>query len=108
VKPEGQATYETADLWPSTTGLPFVVWVFQPEDRRGDAQVKAAPLPTVITSQMSSYAVQPFRHVAGPRLIPEIEKLLGDWVEKNRAVLIAYWGADIEFTEDVINRIVPI
>lgn len=27
--PEGQVTFETANLRPKTTGLPFVVWVSQ-------------------------------------------------------------------------------
>jgi hypothetical protein len=105
---KGQATYETANLRPSTTGLPLAVWISQRSNVASEVQVKAAPWATVMASEASGYAVQPFRHVAGPQLVPEIEKLLEDWIAKNRAVLIAYWGADIEFTEDMIDRIVPI
>jgi len=107
-EPEGQATFEMANLRRQTTNLPFVVWVSQKDNLQHDIRVKVAQSPKVISSQLGSYSVRPFAHVAGPQLSPGDERLLEVWIHKNIDVLIEFWNADIEYTEDMIERIVPI
>jgi hypothetical protein len=107
-KPEGQATFEMSNLRQKTTNLPFVVWVSQKDNLQHDIRVKVAQSAKVIASQLGSYSVRPFAHVGGPRLNSGDEKLLEAWISKNLDVLIAFWNADIEYTEDMIEKIVPL
>jgi hypothetical protein len=104
-RPAGQATFEMANLRPKTTNLPFVVWVSQRAGARHDVRVKVASAARVDPAHMGVYSVRPFAHVSGPRLSADDEKRLADWVGKNRAVLVDFWNADIEYTEDLIDKI---
>ncbi len=85
--------------------MPFVVWVSQRAGARQDVRVKVAQSAKVDPSHMGVYAVRPFAHVSGPRLSANEEKLLADWIGKNRTVLVDFWNADIEYTEDLLERI---
>lgn len=107
-RPEGQATYEMSNLPSRRTGLPFVVWVSQKDNYQHDIRVKVASSPKVIPSQMGTYALRPFRHVAGPQLSSADERLLEDWINKNLDVLVAYWDGDIEYTEDMQDKLVKV
>ena len=104
-RPEGQATFEMANLRPKTTGLPFVVWVSQRDNIQHDLRVKVAHSARVIPSQMGVYTVRPFGYVSGHRLSAAEERLLENWISKNQNVLIAFWDAGIEYTEDMIEQI---
>jgi len=102
MKKEGQATFAMANLRQKTTNLPFVVWVSQKDN------LKVAQSAKVISSQMGSYSIRPFAHVGGPQLSSSDEKLLESWIAKNQDVLVSFWNADIEFTEDMIEKIMPL
>lgn len=104
-QPEGQATFEMANLRPGTTNLPFVVWVSQRDGYQHDIRVKVGYNARAFPAQMGSYAVRPFAFVSGQRLLAKDEKLLETWVAKNENVLLAFWNADIEYTEDMIEQI---
>jgi hypothetical protein len=104
-QPEGQTTFETANLRPETTNLPFVVWVSQRAGAWHDVRVQVAHSVKVIASQMGVWSVRPFAHVEGPGLDPAEEKLSRDWIQKNQVVLVDFWNADIEYTEDLIEKI---
>ena len=58
-QPQGQATFEMANLRSSTTGLPFVVFISQKGGAQHDVRVRVAPSPKVRADQMSSYALRP-------------------------------------------------
>jgi hypothetical protein len=103
--PDGQVTFETANLGPKATGLPFVVWVSQKAGAPHDIRVKVAQTVKVSPSQMSVYGVRPFTHLDGPGLGSGDEKLLANWLVRNQAVLVAFWDGDIEFTEDLTEKI---
>jgi len=106
--PEGQTDFEMANLRPSKTKLPFVVWVSQKGGARHDVRVKVAQSPKVIPSQMGTYSVRPFAFVGGQRLSASDERLLEDWVNKNLGVLIAWWDGDIEYTDEMLEKIAPV
>ena len=101
----GQATFEMANLRPTTTGLPFIVFISQKGAPRHAARVKVAPAPGVRRQAMSSYSIDPFRLREGPGLSGPQEFMLASWIALNRAALIAYWTGAIEYTEDVIARL---
>jgi hypothetical protein len=106
--PEGQVTFEMANLRPQTTKLPFVVWVSQRDGYQHDIRVKVGYNARIFPSQMGSYAVRPFGFVGGQRLHSADERDLQKWVEKNIDALIGFWNADIEFTEDLLAALRPL
>jgi hypothetical protein len=103
---DGQAGYDMANLRPKDTGLPFTVWVSQKAGARHDIRVKVAQSAKVIPSQMGVYSVRPFGHVEGQQLGPSDEALLAGWIARNQGALIAYWNADIEYTADLMEKLV--
>ena len=107
-EPAGQMTFEMANLRPSTTKLPFVVWVSQKAGARHDVRVMVAASPQVGQSRMGVFAVRPFAHIAGPRLSPKDEASLEAWINKNRAAVIDFWDGDIEYTEDLMSVLQPV
>jgi hypothetical protein len=108
---QGQATYEMANLRPSTTGLPpnIVVFISQRGGAKHDVRVKVSTNgPKVREDQMSVYAVRPFGYRAGPALSGHDEQLLRAWVEANQRVLVEFWDGDIGYTEDALEQLVKV
>jgi hypothetical protein len=107
-KPEGQATYEMANLRPERTGLPFVVFISQRGGARHDVRVKVARAPRVRPSEMVTVALRPTVRVVRGRLDPHDLALLRQWMDINEQVLIDYWNGVIGYTEDALNSLRPI
>ena len=105
---QGQALFNMANLRPSRTGLPFVVFISQRGGARHDVRVKVAPGARVRAPDMATVALRPKVRVVRGRLDPADLALLTRWVELNREVLIRYWDGDIEYTEDAIAALHPI
>lgn len=107
-EPPGQATFEMANLRPKTTGLPFVVFISQRGGAQHDVRVKVSPGPRVQSANMSVYGVRPFRHEGGPPLSATDEAALERWIDLNQGVLVAFWNADVEYTEDAIDQLIKV
>jgi hypothetical protein len=107
-KPEGQATYEMANLRPERTGLPFVVFISQRGGAARDVRVKVARVPRVRPSEMVTVALRPSVRVVRGRLDPHDFALLRLWIDINEQVLIDYWNGVIGYTEDALNALRPI
>src|SRR5205807_9745366 len=107
-EPEGQATYEMANLRPERTGLPFVVFISQRGGARHDVRVKVARVPRVRPSEMVTVALRPSVRVVRGRLDPRDLALLRQWIDINEQVLIDYWNGVIGYTEDALNALRPI
>jgi hypothetical protein len=107
-EPEGQASYEMANLRPERTGLPFVVLISQRGDARHDLRVKVARGAKVRPSEMVTVAIRPAIRVVRGSLDPRDLALLTRWIDLNRNTLIEYWDGDIEYTEDAIAAIIPV
>ena len=107
-KAEGQALFEMANLRPERTGLPFVVFISQKGGARHDVRVKIARGAKVRPAEMVTVAVRPKPRVIRGALDPDDLVLLAEWIELNRDVLIDYWNADIEYTEDAISALRPL
>jgi hypothetical protein len=107
-KPEGQATFEMANLRPERTGLPFVVFISQKGGARHDVRVKVARAPKVRPSEMATVALTPSLRVVRGRLDPRDLALLRQWIDINEQVLIDYWNGIIGYTEDALNTLRPI
>jgi hypothetical protein len=107
-QPEGQATYEMANLRPERTGLPFVVFISQRGGARHDVRVKVARAPRVRPSEMVTVALRPSVRVLRGRLDPQDLELLRRWIGINEQVLIDYGSGVIGYTEDALNTLRPI
>ena len=101
------APFEMANLRPRTTGLPFVVFVSQRGGARHEPRVKISPLPRYNPEKAISVTLER-PPVALGQLPPSDFELVARWIELNRAVLEGYWSGDIEYTEDLLERIRPI
>jgi hypothetical protein len=107
-EPEGQASYEMANLRPERTGLPFVVFISQKGGARHDVRVKVAPGAKVRPSEMVTVVIRPSVRVVRGELDPRDLALLTRWIDLNRDTLVEYWDGDIEYTEDAIAAIIPV
>jgi hypothetical protein len=107
-EPEGQATFEMANLRPEHTGLPFVVFISQRGGARHDVRVKVARVPRVRPSEMVTVALRPSVRVVRGRLDPHDLALLRQWIDLNEQILIDYWNGVIGYTEDALNALKPI
>ena len=104
----GQASFDTANLRPERTGLPFVVFISQKGGAHHDVRVKLSRAPRVRPSEMITVAVRPSPRIIQGRLSgPEFE-LVRQWIELNQVVLVDSWNGVIEYTEDVLAALRPI
>ena len=96
--------FEMANLRPSMTGLPFVVFVSQQGGARHGPRIKVSPLPRYTPSEATTITLeQPPRPLGaiGSHELAAIRR----WIELNRAVLEAYWDGSIDYTEDMLAQI---
>jgi Domain of unknown function (DUF4160) len=102
--------FEMANLSPTLTGLPMIVWISERGRARHDARVKvslvhgrrAGPDGTASVSVRSTVEI-----VAGPELDGRDMELVRQWVEINREAIIAHWNGDL-LTDEVIARLQPV
>lgn len=99
--------FEMANLSPTLTGLPMVVWISERGGARHDVRVKVSLVRgrRARPDLTASVSVRPdVRVVAGPALDGEDLALVRRWVELNRDALVAYWEGDL-LTDEVIGRL---
>lgn len=107
--PESDALFETANLPPKRTGLPFVVWISPKAGVPHDARVKVSKGPKVHASELISVAIRPeVKVVGGGKMNAHDLALLKKWIELNQDVILKYWDGEIEYTEDAIDAIRPV
>jgi hypothetical protein len=102
--------FEMANLSPTVTGLPMVVWISERGGARHDVRVKVSLVHgrRAKPNLTSSVSVRPdVRVVAGLALDAHDLALVRRWVELNRDALVAYWEGDL-LTDEVIGRLRPV
>lgn len=95
---EADDPFETANLFPVTTGLPMTVWVSPRGTARHDVRIKVHmthgnqmnPANTAVV------AVRPAPRMIAGRLPPEDERAVFQWVSQNSDALVAYWDGQID------------
>src|ERR1035441_5650454 len=102
--------YAMTNLSPESTGLPFVVFIFQNLDDKHDLQIQVGRSYKAWPNDTSTILIRPtVRVIGGQRRFNANEiALLTQWVELNRDVLIQFWDHDIESTADVLRVLKPI
>ena len=107
---EADDLFDMANLSPTLTGLPMVVWISERGRARHDARVKVSSVHgrRVPPYRTTSVSVRPtVEIVAGPELDRRDMELVRQWIELNRDAIIAYWDGDL-LTDEVISRLRPI
>lgn len=102
--------FDMANLSPTRTGLPMVIWISERGGARHDVRVKVSLVHgrRARPDQTSSVSLRPdVEVVAGPQLASHDFALVRRWIELNRDVLVAYWDGDL-LTDEVIDRLVPL
>lgn len=106
VEQNNEESFFLANLHPKRTGLPFVIWISEQSGREGhDVRVKVSLGPRMkATDPLISVALRPDTHIVEGNMTADQFKLLKSWIEKNRAILIAYWDGRLD-TGDFIEQI---
>jgi len=101
--------YAMTSLSPASTGLPFVVFIFQNLDDKQDLQIQVGRSYKAWPRETVTILIRPTVRVSGrKRDFTERElALAAQWVGINRETLIKHWDRDIEFTEDVLRVVKP-
>jgi hypothetical protein len=98
---ESDELFETANLFPRTTGLAMTVWVSPRGNARHDVRVKVN---TTHGDQMNIantavVGVRPTPHVIAGQLSSDDQSAVFDWVSLNATTLVAYWEGRIDTIE---------
>jgi len=100
--------YLMSNLSPKSTHLPFVVWISPRGNARHDVRVKVSRTHKVQEGEFIVVSVRPQVEVLHGKLRPAELRLLREWIELNREVLVKFWEGDIEYTEEVLEQLQPL
>src|ERR1019366_5486259 len=89
--------YAMTNLSPESTGLPFVVFIFQNSDDKHDLQIQIGRSYKTWPNDTSTILIRPtVRVIGGKRDFTEYELAsIAQWIELNRDTLIQYWDGGI-------------
>jgi hypothetical protein len=95
---ETDELFETANLYPRTTGLPMTVWVSPRGNARHDARIKVN---TTHGNQMTIdntavVGIRPAPHFVAGRLSADDGQAVFRWIALNAAAIVAYWDGSID------------
>src|SRR5208282_2886223 len=90
--------FETANLFPRTTGLPMTVWVSPRGNARRDVRIKGEYEPRR-SDEPGKHGVRPSPRVIAGRLSPDDRQAVFEWVSLNTAPLVAYCEGQIDTIE---------
>jgi Domain of unknown function (DUF4160) len=104
---EANDLFEMANLSPTLTGLPMIVWISERGRARHDVRVEVSLVHgrRAHPGRTASVSVRPtVEIVAGPALDARDMELVRQWIEVNREAIVAYWNGDL-LTDEVIARL---
>jgi hypothetical protein len=107
---EADDLFEMANLSPTLTGLPMVVWISERGRARHDVRVKVSLTHgrRARPDRTASVSVRPkVEIVAGRELDRRDMELVRQWIDLNREAIVAYWNGDL-LTDEVIARLTPV
>jgi hypothetical protein len=97
---------EMANLSPTLTGLPMVVWVSEHGRARHDVWIKfhMAHGRQMSISNTATVAVRPIPRLIAGQLSAADMQGVSEWIRLNEAALVDYWGGRI-YTDELIQRL---
>ena len=98
--------YLMANLPPRLTGLPMVVWLLERGRARHDARIKVSRTHGIRIDPTNTVtvAVRPAPRLATGDLSRADLRVVAEWIELNRDVILDYWHGRI-FTDELLQRI---
>jgi hypothetical protein len=95
-----------ANLPRRLTGLPMVVWIGERDGLPHDIRVKVCRVhgDKMVWNDTASVAVRPQPRLVAGQLPAADLRLVSQWIELNRAVIVDYWDGAI-FTDEMIQRL---
>jgi hypothetical protein len=95
--------YETSNLFPEDTGLPVTVWVSRAarpgmrRESRHAARIKVCRIPgnRMVPSNTALVGIEPEPRLIEGRLSDRYLDSAVQWIELNRAALLACWNGEI-------------
>jgi hypothetical protein len=92
--------YETANLFPRTTGLPMTVWVSPRGRARHDARIKVSLTPgRMDIGHTAVVGIRPSPRLIEGRLASGELDLVVQWIKLNEDVLMDFWNETIDTVE---------
>jgi hypothetical protein len=99
--------YLMANLRPTTTGLPMVVWVSYRGNAQHDVRVKVATVRghKIPADNLISIGVRPQPHLIQPGTLSAGDfDAVSRWIALNVDAIVAYWDGAID-TVDLVRRL---
>jgi len=95
---ESDELFETANLYPRTTGLPMTVWVGPRGNARHDVHIKVnmAHGDRMTIDNTAVVGMRPSPHLIAGRLSAADQQAVFSWVALNTAAAVACWEGDID------------
>jgi hypothetical protein len=93
--------FETANLFPRTTGLPMTIWISPLGSAHYDARVKVNMThgDQVNIANTAVVGARPTPHVIAGHLFPDDERVVFEWISLNAAAIVEYWDGRIDTIE---------
>jgi hypothetical protein len=93
--------FDTANLFPSTTGLPMTVWVSSRGGARHDVRIKVNMVHgrQMNVANTAVVAVRPAPRLIAGQLDQQDLQAVSDWIALNADALVAYWDGHIDTVE---------
>jgi hypothetical protein len=89
-------------LSPRRTGLPFVVWISAQGGAEQDLCVKISRHTKAKPGELVTVSLRPqIRALGSTPFTAEELRLLGEWIGKNEAVLLAHWNREIDSVDAI-------
>jgi hypothetical protein len=102
-----ESSFDMANLYPRTTGLPRVVYV-SPRNASHDVRIKVCLVPgdRMLADQTVSVALRPNVHevTQPPQLSNDVMAAVEDWAQSNLDALVDYWDGTID-TVELVGRL---
>ena len=98
--------YLMANLPPRLTGLPMVIWLSERGRARHDARIKVSRTHGIRIDPTNTVTVtvRPASRLATGDLSRADLRVVAQWIELNRDVILDYWHGRI-FTDELLQRI---
>jgi hypothetical protein len=102
-----EGLYRWANLKPTKTGLPFVVFITSENPLSPDPFITLSRSPNFQDAFATFTITDPIGLASGVLIGPNVDKVEA-WVKKNQSVLIGYWDGTIPYTDDVMEKLVSV
>jgi hypothetical protein len=102
-------SFEMANLYPASTGLPMTVWVSPRDGARHDALVRVSAVygRSMDIGNAAVVRIRPSPHVIHGHLTPADRSVVENWIRRNETALLDHWDGKIDAAQ-LATRLVKV